>query len=54
MKMHFLDSKMHHFNSLSPKKNKIYNSDDKYETQNLHDCKSESDNLDFICQNYIL
>ena len=27
---------------------------DKFETQNLHDWQSESDNLDLICQNYIL
>ena len=50
----FWTQKIHHFHSLSPKKNLIYNSDDKCETRNLYDCKSESDNLDFICQNYIL
>ena len=34
--------------------NESYDSDDKFETQNLYDSEYESDNLDFICQNYIL
>ena len=31
--------------------NESYDSDDKFETQNSYNWDSESDNLDFICQN---
>ena len=34
--------------------NESDDSDDIFETLNLYDWESESDNLDFICQNYIL
>ena len=38
----------------SDSENESDDSLDKFETQNLHDWQSESDNLDLICQNYIL
>ena len=38
----------------SDSENESDDSDDKFETQNLYDWESESDNLDFILQNYIL
>ena len=38
----------------SDSENEIDDSYDKFETQNFYDWQSESDNLDLICQNYIL
>ena len=42
------------FSSFLDPENESDDSDDKFEIQNFYDRESESDSLDFICQNYIL
>ena len=47
-----MTSQSRKFRSFLDSENESDDSDDKFKTQNLYNWESESDNLDFICQNF--